>query len=119
MADPRKYTCIIVEDEHHHQELLSFYIKKLGNIEVLGMYADTVSAALQIERKKPDFIFLDINISGLEGPEFIELLEHQPKVIIVSAHSEDFMTNHYSIPYAAYIQKPIDEIKLREAVRQL
>lgn len=112
-------TCIIVEDEIHHQELLAFYLKKVGQIKVLGVYSDTVNAALNIEKLKPDFIFLDINISGLEGPEFIDLLEHQPKIIMVSAHSEDFMKNHYQIPYQAYVQKPIDEIKLTQAIQKL
>jgi CheY-like chemotaxis protein len=113
-------TCIIVEDEIHHQDLLSFYLKKTGGVQVLGMYTDTVNAAIQIEKQKPDFIFLDINISGLEGPEFIDLLEHRPKIIIVSAHSEDFMAAHYSeIPYAAFVQKPIDLIKLQEALAHI
>lgn len=111
--------CIIVEDEVHHQELLLFYLKKVGNIEVLGMYKDTVKATLQIEKQKPDFIFLDINISGLEGPEFIELLEYRPKVIMISAHPEEFMNVHYQLPYAAYIQKPLSLDKLQNAFGRL
>ncbi|WP_421872428.1 LytR/AlgR family response regulator transcription factor [Marinoscillum sp.] len=119
MTSIKSYSCIIVEDEVHHQELLSFYLKKLGNIRLLGMYADTVNASIQIEKKKPDLIFLDINISGLEGPEFIELLEYQPKIIMISAHSEEFMNNHYQIPYLAYVQKPISLDKLQDAIALL
>jgi len=109
--------CIIVEDELHHQQLLSLYLKKVGGVEVIGMYGDTVKATINIEKLKPDFIFLDINISGLEGPEFIELLEHKPKVIVVSAHPEDFMQANYDIQYEAYIQKPIDEMKLAQSLK--
>lgn len=119
MSNHKILTCIVVEDEVHHQELMNFYLKKMGNVEVLGFYTDTVNAALHIEKKKPDLVFLDINISGLEGPEFIELLEYQPKVVIVSAHSQDFMDRHYHIPYHAYIQKPLDALKLRDALTKI
>lgn len=119
MTSTKSYRCIVVEDEVHHQELLSFYLKKIGNIQIVGMYADTVNASIQIEKQKPDLIFLDINISGLEGPEFIELLEYQPQVVMTSAHSEEFMNNHYDIPYIAYIQKPISLHKLQDALTQL
>ncbi|MEQ8474541.1 MAG: response regulator [Marinoscillum sp.] len=119
MVQGKPIRCIIVEDEVHHQELLLFYLKKISIVEVVGMYEDTVNATMQIEKKKPDLIFLDINISGLEGPEFMDLLEHQPKVIMISAHSEEFMKNHYDIPYLAYIQKPISLEKLQTALETL
>lgn len=117
--DKKKYTCIIVEDEKDYQEILIHYLNKTGSFEILGVYPDTVAATLAIERKKPEVIFLDINISGLEGPEFVELLDHQPKIIIVSGHSEDFMKAHYEVPYRAYIQKPVDAEKLRKAIEKL
>lgn len=119
MTNKKSYRCIVVEDEVHHQELISFYLKKLGNVEILGMYADTVNASIQIEKQKPEIVFLDINISGLEGPEFIELLEYQPKIIMITAHSEEFMNNHYDIPYVAYVQKPISLHKLEHALQLL
>lgn len=119
MTTPQRYRCIVVEDEVHHQELISFYLKKLGNIEILGMYADTVNASIQIEKQKPDVVFLDINISGLEGPEFVELLEYQPRIIMISAHSEEFMNHHYDIPYLAYVQKPISLHKLEDALKSI
>jgi two-component SAPR family response regulator len=112
----KKNTCVIVEDDKGHQDILQYYISRIPSLELLGIYSDTVNAALKIERQRPEIIFLDINISGLQGPEFIELLEYQPKVIIVSAYPEDYMTDNFDIPYQAYIQKPIDEIKLRRAL---
>ena len=119
MTQPKSYRCIVVEDEVHHQELISFYLKKIGNVEVVGMFADTVNASIQIEKQKPDIVFLDINISGLEGPEFIDLLEYQPKIIMISAHSEEFMNQHYDILYEAYVQKPISLDKLEDAIKGL
>ncbi|MFY0607447.1 MAG: response regulator [Cyclobacteriaceae bacterium] len=111
-----KKTCIIVEDDPGHQDIIKFYLSNIGNIEILGLYEDTVNAVRQIEKQKPDIIFLDINISGLQGPEFLEFLEYQPQVIMVSSYPEEFMQDNFEIPYKAYLQKPINEQKLREAI---
>lgn len=112
----KKLTCLIIEDEEEFAALLTHYLKQLENIEVLAVISDTVSASMQIERKKPDLIFLDINISGLEGPEFVDLLEHRPKIIIVSGHNEDYMKQYPEVDYVDFIQKPPTAEKLRAAV---
>ena len=112
-------TCVIVEDEVRYQEILQFYLTKLPNIKITGVFGDTVSASLGIERLKPDLVFLDINISGLDGPEFISLLEHRSKVIVVSGHDETYLNENYDLEYFAFIQKPIDQEKLKRALASL
>lgn len=108
-------TCIIVEDELAYQHVLIHLLKKMEGIEVLDVCADTVSAARSIEKKKPDVVLLDINISGLDGPEFMELLEHQPRVIIISGYDESYMRANYSLPYDAYVRKPATAEQLAQA----
>ena len=106
---------IIVEDNPEFALLLKKYLDKLPGLSHQGTYGGTTDAVLNIERSKPDVLFLDINISGLEGPEFMDLLDHQPKVIVVSGHSEDIM-NNYDIEYVDFIQKPPTLDRLQEAI---
>ncbi|WP_258105193.1 LytTR family DNA-binding domain-containing protein [Marinoscillum sp. MHG1-6] len=108
--------CIIVEDEPEFIEILQFLLSKIEGIEIVGAYGDTVNAAIQIEKRKPDFIFLDINISGLEGPEFVEVLDHKPKIIVISAHTEGFMKHYPEVPYVDFVQKPPTLQRLKEAI---
>jgi len=114
------FKSIIIEDEKEYIDILKFYLKKIEGIEILSEYGDTVNAALEIERQKPDLIFLDINISGLDGPEFIDLLIHRPKIIIVSSHPESIMKSDYpDVAYDGYIQKPVDLEKLEAVIQKL
>ena len=106
---------IIVEDNPEFALLLKKYLDKIPDLEHIGTYGGTTDAVLNIERHKPDILFLDINISGLEGPEFMELVDHQPKTIVVSGHIEDIMKN-YDIEYVDFIQKPPTMERLQEAV---
>ncbi|MFT5641025.1 MAG: two-component SAPR family response regulator [Cyclobacteriaceae bacterium] len=57
-------------------------------------------------KAKPDLIFRDINISGLDEPELVNVLSHRPKVIIISSHPEWIMEADYpGMKYDGYIQK--------------
>lgn len=112
-----KYSCIIVEDDEDFAEMLQQYLVRIGGLDVLAVHGDTTLAALDIEKLKPDLIFLDINISGLEGPEFMELVEHNPKIIICSGHPPSVMKN-YEIEISEYLQKPFTRDQLEAAVKR-
>jgi two-component SAPR family response regulator len=108
---------IIVEDNEEFAFLLQKYLEKIPDLQHLGTYGGTTDAVMNIERQKPDLLFLDINISGLQGPEFMDLLDYTPKVIVVSGHSEDIM-NNYDIDYVDFIQKPPTIDRLKEAIEK-
>ncbi len=104
--DKSKYTCLIVEDDPSFVEILKIVVKKVAEVELLGSSDNTLDAAKRIDRDKPDILLLDINISGLEGPEVLELSDHKPKTIVISSHPEEVMEN-YEVDYVAFIQKPL------------
>lgn len=111
------HSCIIVEDDEDFAEMLQQYLMRIGSLDVLAIHGDTTKAALDIEKLKPDLIFLDINISGLEGPEFMELVEHSPQIIVCSGHPPSVMSN-YDIEIAEYLQKPFSRDQLEVAVKR-
>lgn len=111
-------TCMIIEDEPDFVDILNFYLRKIPEITVISDHADTDEAILAIETCKPDLIFLDVNISGGDGPDFIHKLTHQPKVIIVSGHSESFMKYYPEVTYVDFLQKPPTLDKLKQAIEK-
>ncbi len=111
------YSCIIVEDDEDFADLLQRYISRLGNLDVLSVHGETTQAALDIEKQKPDLLFLDISISGLEGPEFMELVDHKPQIIIVSGHPPRIMEN-YKLEICDYLQKPFSMKDLQMSVER-
>ena len=111
-------TCIIIEDEPEFVDILNFYLKKIPEVRVLSNHANTDDAAQAIELNKPNFVFLDMNISGEGGPDFIQKLAYQPKVIIVSGHSESFMEYYPEVSYVDFLQKPPTLDKLKQAIER-
>lgn len=112
----KPFTCIIIEDEPEFVDILNFYLKKIPEVTVISDHRNAKEAAKAIEEHKPDFILLDVNIAGNEGPGFIKKLQHQPKVVIVSGHSETFMKYHPKVSYVDFLQKPPTLEKLKVAI---
>ena len=90
----RKYTALIIEDDPAFVEILKVIMRRVTDVELLGNCDNTLDAARRIDMDKPDVLLLDINISGLEGPEVLEITEHKPKTIMISSHPEEVMENY-------------------------
>ncbi|MFK7953741.1 MAG: LytR/AlgR family response regulator transcription factor [Ekhidna sp.] len=122
MSD-KKYTCLIIEDDPSFQEILKAIASKVPELELIAVSDNTLDAAKHIDLDKPDIMMLDINISGLEGPEILEIAEHKPKTIMISSHPREIMEN-YDVEFVEFIQKPLknsDQLvsALYECINQL
>ena len=104
----KKYTYLIIEDDPAFSEILKVVTSKVPNISLITTCDNTTDAARHIDVDKPDILLLDINISGLEGPEILEITDHKPKTIVISSHPEEVMEN-YEVDYVQYIQKPLKD----------
>lgn len=102
----KKTTYLIIEDDPAFVEILKIISAKVSDAELIGTCDNTLDAAKRIDIDKPDILLLDINISGLEGPEILEIADHKPKTIVISSHPEEVMEN-YEVDYVEYIQKPL------------
>lgn len=105
MSKP-KYKLLIVEDDPAFVEILKIIVRKVEEVILIDTCDNTLAAAKTIDVEKPEVLLLDINISGLEGPEILEITDHKPKTIVISSHPEEVMKN-YDVTYIAFIQKPL------------
>ena len=105
MSD-KKYTILIIEDDPSFSEILKVITSKVPELELIAITDNTLDAAKHIDIDKPDILLLDINISGLEGPEILEISDHKPKTIVISSHPREIMEN-YEVDFVEFIQKPL------------
>jgi len=87
-----KQTVIIVDDEPNIAELFSG-LPELKNVKIVGIGHTGLDAIRLVNSQKPDIVFLDINMPGLNGVEALkEIKKNSPKthvVMITSDHSAD------------------------------
>lgn len=99
--------CVIVEDEPLAQKILAEHIELFDTIKLVGKAYNAIEARELIDTTKPDFIFLDINLPGKNGYDFLKTLPApRPLVVVTSAHVE-FALKGYELEVVDFLQKPI------------
>ena len=82
-------TILVVDDETHIQELIKFNLEKNGfNVITADNGLDALKLA---ETKKPDLIFLDLMLPGMDGLDVCKNLRKNPgieRIPIVSPFAE-------------------------------
>ncbi len=108
---------VIVDDEKKSVQTMSLMLNEYcTDVEVVGFAHSAIEGAKEVICKKPDLLFLDVEMTGGSGFDLLESLpERNFKVIFVTAH------DHYAlkaIKFHAidYILKPIDVEELKSAV---
>jgi two-component system LytT family response regulator len=108
---------ILVDDEPQSSKALDIKLRELADdIEVIGIYNDPEKAISAIKKMKPDLVFLDIEMPGMNGFQLLEKLEQFDfEVIFVTAYNE-YMLNALHISALDYLLKPVDTEELNNAL---
>ncbi|GAB5522894.1 MAG: LytTR family DNA-binding domain-containing protein [Roseivirga sp.] len=112
-----KIRTIIIDDEIDACEGLQLLLSDQEDIQVVSVCRNGREAVAAINRLKPDLIFLDIQMPGLNGFEVLEKLETTriPAVIFVTAYDE-YALNAFEIHALDYLQKPFTDERFFQAL---
>jgi DNA-binding LytR/AlgR family response regulator len=110
-----KIRCINVDDEPLARELISGYIEKVENLELIANCSNVLEAFQILKEKKIDLIFLDINMPQISGIEFLRSLSNPPKVIFITAHKE-YAIEGFELDVVDYLLKPVSFSRLLKAI---
>jgi DNA-binding LytR/AlgR family response regulator len=106
--------CIIVDDEPLAHDILSDYVSKLNNLELINTYTNPIEAFSSIERDKIELVFLDVQMPELTGIQFMKLLGNKAKVILTTAYPE-YAIEGYDHNVVDYLLKPISFERFQKA----
>ncbi|NCP06044.1 MAG: DNA-binding response regulator [Flavobacteriaceae bacterium CG18_big_fil_WC_8_21_14_2_50_34_36] len=115
----KKIAAIIVDDEFSALKVLQKKIEKLfPELEIVGAFQQPEIAISTIDKKKPELLFLDIQMPLINGFELLsKLKEINFQVIFVTAHS-DYALKAFKENAIDYLLKPIDDEELKIAVQK-
>jgi two-component system response regulator (stage 0 sporulation protein A) len=120
-----KISVLIADDNKDFCDIVSEYLSKHEDIEVLGIANDGVEAVELISTTHPDVVILDIIMPHLDGLGVLEKLNKNkvnpfPKIIVLSAVGQDKITQR-AIALGAdyYVVKPFDMEIFVKRIREL
>ncbi len=109
---------VIVDDEELARQLLREYLKDAGGVEVVAECANGFEAVKAVAERKPDLVFLDVQMPKLDGFEVLELIDPSVAVIFVTAYDQ-YAMRAFDANAVDYLLKPFAGDRFRKALERV
>ena len=110
--------CVIVEDEVLAQNVLQSHLQKLDRFELIAICNNALEAGEVLNNHDVDLMFLDVQLPGMTGLNFLRTLASPPLVVITTAYSE-YAVESYEFNIIDYLLKPISFERFCRAVNKI
>jgi two-component system LytT family response regulator/two-component system response regulator LytT len=125
-------TALIIDDEPLAREELNFLLDQVGGVEVLAHGSNGIEAVELIEEHRPDLVFLDVQMPGLDGFAAIQRLmeldrkrvadgrepEPLPQIVFATAYDQ-YAVRAFDVNAVDYLLKPFDQARVQQAVERV
>lgn len=107
---------LLVDDEPIARRGLRQLLALRSDVEVIGECANGAEAVATIRRDRPDLVFLDIQMPGLDGFDVIRTIgvQDMPCVVFVTAFDEHALAA-FAVAATDYVVKPFSPERFDEA----
>lgn len=102
----KKIYCAVIDDEPIARDILVDFIAQDDRLSLLGNYKNAKEALKGIMTHPVELVFLDINMPGLTGFQFLKTMTNPPAVIFTTAYREHAMEG-FEANAIDYLLKPI------------
>jgi two-component system LytT family response regulator len=111
---------IIVDDEQAGRRVLREFCEAEGDLTVVGEYGDGETALREIRAKRPQLLFLDIQMDPLNGIDLARALEpeHLPSLVFVTAY-DTYALEAFEVCAVDYLLKPFDHDRFRKTLARV
>ncbi|WP_152394571.1 response regulator [Paenibacillus guangzhouensis] len=112
------WRAILIDDEEIALDVLEIKLNEIGGVSVVGKYQWIADALRHCGTLRPDLIFLDIEMPGMNGLEAAEMLRARcpdAEVIYVTAYHE-YAVDAFATEAIGYLLKPVAKDKLLRAL---
>lgn len=114
-----QYSVVLVDDELINIEILKKIISThCLKLQIVGIAKTMQEALLEITTKKPDIVFLDINMREKQIFEVLDQIEKIDFQIVFATAFPGYFFKAEAYAPADFIVKPFSEIAVKDAVKK-
>jgi two-component system LytT family response regulator len=119
MTEPRAIRALLVDDEPLARKRLRELLKDDSGTIVIGECSNGMETVAAVSELRPDLIFLDVQMPGMDGLAVSETLRgpQSPLVIFVTAY-ENYAVKAFDVQAVDYLLKPFDRARFTQALQR-
>lgn len=110
---------LVVDDERPARDRLVRLLSAVTGLELLQPAVDGVAALDAIATHRPDAVFLDVQMPGLDGFEVVGALPPDPPQIVFVTAYDRYALQAFDVNAVDYLLKPVSEGRLHNALARL
>lgn len=121
---PVPLTALIIDDEPLARQELQYLLDAAGDVQVLAQGSNGIEAVQLIRAHKPDVLFLDVQMPGLDGFAVLKKVLAQdkkgrlPQVVFATAYDQ-YAVRAFEVNAVDYLLKPFDKARLVKTLEKV
>src|SRR5215469_710522 len=112
---------LIIDDEPLARQELQYLLERAGGVEVLAQGTNGIEAVELIRTHRPDVVFLDVQMPGLDGFAVLKkLLDRKiplPQVVFATAYNQ-YAVRAFEVNAVDYLLKPFDRKRVMQTLEK-
>ncbi|HSG53409.1 MAG TPA: LytTR family DNA-binding domain-containing protein [Rheinheimera sp.] len=113
---------IVVDDEPLARKGMLVRLRDFPELDVIAECANGQQAIDSIKQLKPDLVFLDVEMPGMDGFAVLKQLQAEqvdlPYIVFVTAY-DHYAFNAFEVNALDYVLKPVEPERLKQAVEKV
>ena len=111
---------LIVDDEPGARRRIERLLKNEPGVDIVGLASTGKEALHLIEQKKPDLVFLDVQMPSMSGIEVMQHIgaERMPVVVFVTAYDQ-YAVKAFELAAIDYLMKPFDDERFEQTLARI
>lgn len=115
----RKYKYVIVDDNDTDRLLLSLYLKEYPFLENRASFSNPDDGLSFFEQNTIDLLFLDIEMEGIDGLEFLKRVQSKVSCAVFSTSHSEFALTGFELKAVDYMVKPVSKERINMCIQKV
>jgi DNA-binding LytR/AlgR family response regulator len=115
-------TALIIDDEPLARQELLYLLQSAEGVEVLAQGSNGIEAVELVRAHKPDVVFLDVQMPGLDGfavlKKLLDKKMHLPQVVFATAFDQ-YAVRAFEVNAVDYLLKPFDRKRVLKTIEKV
>jgi two-component system LytT family response regulator len=110
---------LVVDDEAPARRKILRLLREEPDVRVVAEAGGAESAIAAIGKHRPDLVFLDVQMPGMDGFDVVQAIpaREMPRIVFVTAHDQ-YALRAFEVHAFDYLLKPFGEERFREVLRR-